>query len=610
MCGVVGYIGRPESADNAVPFLIEGLRRLEYRGYDSAGVATIDGPGIEIVKKRGKVDNLVAVLPESLSGHIGIAHTRWATHGEPSDINAHPHLDAAGSVAVVHNGIIENARELRQWLEGQGTDFVSDTDSEIFAHLIAHHLEGHTPEEAVRRALQHVNGAYGLLVLLRDHPDCLVAARKGSPLLLGIGDGRMYVGSDPQALVRHTQQVVYLDDEEIAVIDADSYRVINLKAESQEKPASLLDVDDLIADKGEHEHYMLKEILEQPNTLRRALRGRLDERFATARLDGLNLAPAELQRFRRVRLLGCGSALIAARYGAHAIETLARVPCEAESAAEFRYRHPVIEPDTLFIVVSQSGETADTLAAVEEIKRKGGTVVGVVNVVGSSIARACHGGIYLHAGAEISVVSTKAFTAMQLCLLLFALHLGRMKDLSPKEGRQLVAALSALPETIEACLADRAEWAAVGESHAGYDQAFFIGRCGAVALAEEGALKLKEVSYIHAEAYAASELKHGPLAMISEDLPTFVILPDDELREKMLSSVSEIRARQGKLVGIVQNPEDASLFDDAVLVPRLHPLVDGITLTIPMQVVAYHAALARGCNIDQPRNLAKSVTVE
>ncbi len=605
MCGVVGYVGR----NQAVPILVEGLHRLEYRGYDSAGIAVQRGGKLAVYKARGRVRDMEARLPARINAHAGIGHTRWATHGAPSDVNAHPHLDGDGRIAIIHNGIVENARELRQRLEAEGVKPVSDTDSELLAHLIAAQ-PATSLVEAVRLALRQVHGAYGLAVLDRERPGELVVARRGSPMVLGIGEKEMFAASDVAALVRHTRQVVYLDDGEIAHLTEDGYRITDLDAGVAEKAPAEIDTTLEEISKENFDHFTIKEISEQGDVVERVLRGRIDERFATARLDGLNLTPKDLLGIRRIKIIGCGSAHIAGRMGACIIEQLARVPCDAEPAAEFRYRNPIIEKDTLYFAVSQSGETYDTLAAVEEIKRKGGTVLGVVNSVGSSIARACGAGVYLHAGAEVAVVSTKTFVATVVVFTLIGLMLGRTRDLSHGEGARLIRSLQGLGEAVRELLGREAEYQRLGESLAQYDNAYFIGRGAGYCLAMEGALKLKEISYIHAEAYPASELKHGPLALISPTTPTVVLVPDDDQCSKNLGSIEEIRARGGPVYAITQVdelPGDAAL---RIRVPECHELLTPILMLIPLQLMAYHAALARGCEVDRPRNLAKSVTVE
>jgi len=605
VCGIVGYVGH----QSAVPILVEGLHRLEYRGYDSAGLAVQGKHGIVVHKRKGKVREMEASLPKRFNGVVGVGHTRWATHGEPNDANAHPHTDASGRIAVVHNGIIENAHELRTQLAARGVVFASDTDTEVLAQLIAS-VETDSLEEAVRTALRAITGTYGIAVMDSRHPQQIVVARNGSAVILGIGDKEMFIASDASALVRHTQQAIYLDDGEIAVVEARGYRVTTLDALPSTKQPIRLELVDEQLSKGAYSHFMLKEIHEQPEAVRSTLRGRLDRRFATARLDGLNLTARELLRFRRIKILGCGSACIAGLLGARMIERLSRIPCDAESAAEFRYRNPVIEDDTLYVAVSQSGETFDTLAAVDEIKRKGGAIVGIVNVVGSTIARACGRGVYLHAGPEIAVVATKTFVATLVAFVLLALHLGRMKDVSAGGGRRLIEALDRLPELLAALIANQDAVATHAKKFAHFTNAYFVGRNEGYAVAMEGALKLKEVSYLHAEAYPASELKHGPLALVSPETLTVVIIPSDDLFEKNIATIEEIRARRGPVLALSQVSRLPVAVDALIVVPQLHELLDPLLMLIPLQLFAYQIAIERGCDIDQPRNLAKSVTVE
>jgi glucosamine--fructose-6-phosphate aminotransferase (isomerizing) len=605
MCGIVGYIGKRDAA----PILIEGLHRLEYRGYDSAGIAVARSGELRLVKCRGRVRELGQLLPERFKGSPGIAHTRWATHGEPSDRNAHPHCDAANRIAVVHNGIIENAAALRARLSAEGVTFRSETDTEVLAHLIAAMPEGPL-EEAVRAALRLVTGTWGLAVLDAARPEAIVVARNGSPVVLGIGEREMFVASDTAALVRHTKSAVHLDDGEIAVVRADGFATATLSGGPTAKiPAEIAWTGEAY-DKGDFAHYMLKEIAEQPEAVRRTLSGRLEERFQTTHLGGIELAARDLLEVRRIKILGCGSAHIAGTLGAHLLETLTRLPAHAEPASEFRYRNPVIEQDTLYIAVSQSGETFDTLAAVQEIKRRGGRVLGIVNVVGSTIARECGRGVYLHAGPEISVVATKTFTCTLVAFALLAIHIGRIRDLSPARGGRLLAALAALPAQIDGIIAREAELASLAGRLLACEHAYFVGRSAGYAVAMEGALKLKEVSYLHAEAYPASELKHGPLALISPQTPTIVVMPRDELFGKNISTVEEIRARRGPVLAVTHPGELPAAVDGAFAVPASEPELDPILLTIPLQLLAYHVALLKGRDIDQPRNLAKSVTVE
>jgi glutamine---fructose-6-phosphate transaminase (isomerizing) len=606
MCGIVGYVGKRDAG----PILMEGLHRLEYRGYDSAGIACARNNKLSIHKAKGKVRELERQLPAQLKGTPGIAHTRWATHGEPSDRNAHPHSDVTGRFAIVHNGIIENAAQLRTKLQAGGVSFQSQTDSEVLAHLIAA-MPADKLEDSVRAALRLVTGTYGLAVLDAQRPESIVVARNGSPVVLGIGDREMFVASDPAALVRHTQSVVHLDDGEIAVVRADGFETSTLDGGATAKTASTITWTDESFDKSGYTHYMRKEIAEQPEAIRRTLSGRLDARFQTTHLGGVEMAARELLEIRRVKILGCGSAYIAGCAGAHLIEQLARIPAHAEQASEFRYRNPVVEQDTLYIAVSQSGETFDTLAAVQEVKRKGGRVLGIVNVVGSTVARECGRGIYLHAGPEIAVVATKTFTSTLVAFALLAIHLGRIRDLSTAQGARLLKALEALPRQVESILAQEQHIAALASEIAKHDDAYFVGRAAGFPVAMEGALKLKEISYLHAEAYPASELKHGPLALISPQTPTVVVMPRDDLFAKNVSTIEEIRARSGPVYVVTQPGEALPVAARGIIeVPKSEPELDALLLNIPLQLLAYHVALAKDRNIDQPRNLAKSVTVE
>jgi glucosamine--fructose-6-phosphate aminotransferase (isomerizing) len=605
MCGIVGYIGKRD----ATPILLEGLHRLEYRGYDSAGIAVVRDGALRTAKCKGRVRDLEQAVPPRFRGSPGIAHTRWATHGEPSDRNAHPHLDTNERIAVIHNGIIENANALRRRLEGEGVVFRSETDTEVLAHLIAA-MPGESLLECVRAALRLVTGTWGLAVLDADRPDSIVVARNGSPVVIGIGEKEMFVASDPSALVRHTKSVVHLDDGEIAEIRADGFSTSTLDGGATEKTPHVITWTNEAFDKGAFTHHMRKEIQEQPDAVRRTLSGRLEPRFQTSRIDGIEMTARELLDVRRIKILGCGSAYIAGLLGAQMIEQLARLPASAEPGSEFRYRNPVIEPDTLYVAVSQSGETFDTLAAVQEIKRKGGRVLGIVNVVGSTIARECGRGIYIHAGPEVAVVSTKTFTCTAVAFALLALHLGRIRDLSTAQGARLIAALNALPEQIEEVLQEERDIAALASQLARAEHAYFVGRAAGYPVAMEGALKLKEVSYLHAEAYPASELKHGPLALIAPETPTLLVLPRDDLFAKNISTAEEIRARRGPVFTVTHAGDLPLQVDGVMRVPKSEPELDPILLGIPLQLLAYHVALARGCDIDKPRNLAKSVTVE
>ena len=609
MCGIVGYVGGQQAA----PLLLEGLGRLEHRGYDSAGIAVLStSKGLKVAKKAGRVRDLEAEMPKRFSGKIGIGHTRWATHGPANDVNAHPHADAAGEVAVVHNGIIDNAAALRAELTGAGVELVSDTDTEVIAHLVARSTAD-TLEGRVSEALGRIEGTYGLAVLHAGFPDRIVVARNGSPLIIGVGDKEMHVASDLAALVRYTTTVVHLGDGEMATLTAGGYTTYREDLVATDRAAKKLDIDPASYDAGDHDSFMHKEMLEQPEAVERVLRGRLDERFGTSHLGGLNMDARDLRAVRRVKILGCGSAYYVGQMGAQLIEELARVPADAEAASEFRYRNPIVEPDTLYVAVSQSGETVDTLLAVQEIHRKGGRCIGLVNVVGSAIARECDGGIYLHAGPEVAVASTKALTTMYVGFALLALQLGRVRDLSIADGKRLVAGLQRLSGDLEKVLALEDELVDVAKRLSQAESMFFVGRVRGYPVAREGAQKLKEVTYRHAEAYQTSELKHGPLALIDKTVPTVAIVPEDELADRNVGALHEIAARGGPLVVITHPNVDLGDVADRVLridVPRNEVELDPILLTVPLQLLAYHAALHLERDIDKPRNLAKSVTVE
>lgn len=606
MCGIVGYVGPREAAG----VLLDGLSRLEYRGYDSAGLAVAHRRKVTVRRTAGRVEDLRALLGEAPPpGRSGVAHTRWATHGEPSEANAHPHTDASGRVAIVHNGIVENADALRAALTARGVVLRSDTDSEALAHLVGEALQGGaaTLADAVRTALAGVEGTYGLAVLDARTPDEIVVARNGSPIVLGIGDGEMVVASDLAAVVRHTQKVVFLDDGEIVTVRADgiegSTRISPTTVDTGSEDYAL----------GGHPDFLAKEIAEQPDAVRRALAGRLDTRFATARLGGLGMDPRELRGVRRVLFLGCGSAYYAGEIGAGLVEQLARIPAAAEPAGEFRHRNPVVDPDCLYVAGSQSGETADTLAAVQELRRKGGRVIGAVNVIGSAISRECGAGVFLHSGPEVSVASTKAVTTMSVTFAMLAVLLGRVRDLSVADGRRLLDGLAALPRHVEAVLSDDAAHgtvAAVARRWAHASSMFFVGRTRASPVAREGAQKLKEISYCHAEAYPASELKHGPLALVTPDMPSVVVVPDDELLAKNVGTIEQIRARGGPVIAVTDAELPAGLADAVLRVPRTEPELAPILFGIPLQLLARHTAVALGRDVDRPRNLAKSVTVE
>ncbi|WP_327349820.1 glutamine--fructose-6-phosphate transaminase (isomerizing) [Streptomyces sp. NBC_01321] len=609
MCGIIGYIGKRDVA----PLLLEGLQRLEYRGYDSAGIvitgkASAGKPAaLKMVKAKGRVRELEARVPKRFTGTTGIAHTRWATHGAPSDENAHPHLDADNKVAVVHNGIIDNASELRAKLVADGVVFLSETDTEVLVHLIAR-AQADTLEEKVREALRSVEGTYGIAVLHADFNDRIVVARNGSPVVLGIGEKEMFVASDVAALVAHTRQVVTLDDGEMATLKADEFRTYTTEGSSTTATPTTVEWEAESYDMGGHDTYMHKEISEQADAVDRVLRGRIDDRFATVHLGGLNLDAREARGVRRIKILGCGTSYHAGQIGAQLIEELARIPADAEPASEFRYRNPVVDPDTLYVAVSQSGETYDVLAAVQELKRKGARVLGVVNVVGSAIAREADGGTYVHAGPEVCVVSTKCFTNTVVAFALLALHLGRIRDLSVADGKRIIEGLRRLPAQISEILANEDEIKKMAAEYADAKSMMFIGRVRGYPVAREASLKLKEVSYIHAEAYPASELKHGPLALIEPAMPTVAIVPDDDLLEKNRAAMEEIKARSGRILAVAHQVQEKA--DHTIVVPKNENELDPILMGIPLQLFAYHTALAMGRDIDKPRNLAKSVTVE
>jgi len=609
MCGIVGYIGpRP-----AARLLLEGLKRLEYRGYDSSGIAIVNGKGLEIVKAAGKISALEQQLNGRLpTGTLGIAHTRWATHGAPTTPNAHPHTDQSGRIAVIHNGIIENASVLRKALEHRGHGFKSDTDTEVLAHLVGEFYRGNL-EEAVAAALRDVDGAYGLAFVSADEPDVLVAARKGSPLLVGVGDNEWFVASDASPLLQYTRSVIYLDDGEMAVLTRDGYRIRNLETAKIDKPVDHIEWDLATIERGGYPHFMLKEICEQPESLRNTLRGHLLEDEGTARVTGLNLSDEELKQVQRIIITACGTSWHSGLIGEYMLEEMARIPVEVEYASEFRYRNPVVDPKTLVIGISQSGETADTLAAIREAKRRGARTIGVVNVVGSTIAREVDGGIYLHAGPEVGVASTKAFTSQVAALALISLRIARLRNFSILQGRQFIQALSRLPDQMADILARSAEIEHLADRFLGLTHnALYLGRGVNFPVALEGALKLKEISYIHAEGYPAAEMKHGPIALIDENMPVVFIAPKDAVHSKIVSNIEEVKARGGKVIALV-NSGDAEierLADATFTIPETLDVLTPILTSIPLQLLSYYVAVRRGCNVDQPRNLAKSVTVE
>ena len=608
MCGIVGYVGHRI----ATPVLVEGLKRLEYRGYDSAGVAIMNGKGVETRKAAGKIARLEAVVAANPSnGTLGIAHTRWATHGPPTEINAHPHMSQDNTIAVVHNGIIENATVLKASLEARGYVFRSDTDSEVLAHLIEVAYAGNL-EAAVIEALRQVEGAYGIAVISSNEKDKIVAARKGSPLLIGLGDNEFYVASDASAILAHTREVVYLDDGDVAVITRDGYKVLDLDSTARTKPVSRIDWDLTQIERGGYAHFMLKEIFEQPTTVENTMRGRLILEEGFSKLGGLNIPREDLLKIDNIVITACGTSWHSALIGELMIEELCRIPVEVEYASEFRYRNPIITPNTLCIVISQSGETADTLAAMREAKRRGARTLGIVNVVGSTIAREDDGGIYVHAGPEIGVASTKAFTSQVVALALFTLKLARLRNLSVERGRAIAQALADLPAQIQSILDRAEEIEELAEEFKRAQNFLYLGRGYNFPAALEGALKLKEISYIHAEGYPAAEMKHGPIALIDEMMPVVVIAPHDAVFDKITSNIQEVKARKGKIIAITTRAEPAlaGLLDYEFRIPETVDLLTPVLAAVPLQLLAYYIAVKRGCNVDQPRNLAKSVTVE
>ena len=619
MCGIVGYVGNKQAG----PILLDGLRRLEYRGYDSAGLAVLNGSALQLRKKQGKIDQGLAphLRQEPVQGQLGIGHTRWATHGAPSDTNSHPHLDQAGRIALVHNGVIENCDSLRQQLAAAGHTFRSETDTEVLAHLVgacyaqlatASDKTNERLVKAVAAALKKVVGAYGIAVISLDCPGFLVGARRGSPLILGVGRDEHFLASDANALVSHTRQVVYLNEGDLVAISADQFEVTSAEARLEKVAISRIEYSAEAADRGGFAHYMLKEIFEQPATVTNALRGRIDAPESTAKFGGLNMSIAELRAVDRIVLTACGTSWHAALVGEYVLEELAHLPVEVGYASEFRYRNAPLEKNTLVVAITQSGETADTLAGLREAKRRGHKVLAICNVVGSTIAREADGGIYLHAGPEIGVASTKAFTSQVTVLTLFALLMARIRSLPPRDGAKLLRSLEAIPNQIQTILDEAAAVQTVARKFAQARNFFFLGRQYGFPAALEGALKLKEISYIHAEGYPAAEMKHGPIALIDEQTPTVVIIPSDSMYEKTLSNLEVVRARKGPIIAVATrgNPTITQQANEVLWIPEtVEPLAPLLTV-VPLQLFAYYIAVERGCEVDMPRNLAKSVTVE
>jgi glucosamine--fructose-6-phosphate aminotransferase (isomerizing) len=608
MCGIIGYIGHEKTVNR----LLEGLKRLEYRGYDSAGLCLLNGSELWVRKSVGRVADLAAIIDEAPLGTVGIAHTRWATHGGITKENAHPHLNAQHTIAVVHNGIIENMTALKEQLTSEGAVFLSETDTEILPHLIGKYYTG-DPLAAVRAALAQIQGTYGIAVIFQDHPDIIVAARHGSPLVIGLGDGETVLASDPQAIVELTRRVVYLDDREIAVISANNVDVQRLSGGSVDSNVTVLDDDSYgVAELDGFPHFMLKEIHEQPESIRRCLRGRVQVDEGNAKLGGFTMSPRDLIAIQRVTAIGCGTSYHAGMTGAMAIEALARIPSTATIASEFRYKNPVILRDALFLAVSQSGETMDTLGAVQEVMVKGGEVMGVVNVVGSTIARKCGRGVYLHSGPEIAVASTKAFTSQVTALLIFTLMIARTRNLSRAAGKRMSEELMAIPDSVAKYLANPGPIEEVVKAIVDARYVQFLGRGFSYPVALEGALKLKEIAYVPCEGYPAGEMKHGPIAMLEKGTPVIFIAPRDSQREKAISNMREVKARGALLVVIhtVGDTEIENEADIAIAIPECADYASPLLSVLPLQLLAYQVGVALERDIDKPRNLAKSVTVE
>ncbi|TDI99495.1 MAG: glutamine--fructose-6-phosphate transaminase (isomerizing) [Caldithrix sp.] len=610
MCGIVGYIGNKD----ATPILLEGLKRLEYRGYDSAGVAVLTNGKITVEKQPGKISALEQSLAQNaLSGKLGIAHTRWATHGVPNQINAHPHTDTTGRIALIHNGIIENYQTIKTKLESNGYKFSTDTDTEALVNLIAEYYQnGSSLEEAVRAALSQVEGTYGIAVISRDEPDTLIAARRGSPLVVGMGDNEYFVASDVSAIINHTKDVTYLDDNEIAIITRDKVTIKTIDNLEVDKKIEKIAFDLDKIEKSGYDHFMLKEIMEQPQTIEDAMRGRLLSEEGTARLGGIRHEMESLLYAPQILLSACGTSWHASLIGEYMLEEFARTPVEVEYASEFRYRDPIIERGAVMFVISQSGETADTLAAMKEAKRKGAKVFGICNVVGSTIARESDAGIYLHAGPEIGVASTKAFTSQVMVLSLLSLLMARMRNLGASKGIDIVNEMKALPKKVEKILQTHELIKEIAKEYHQSQNFLYLGRGYNFPVALEGALKLKEISYIHAEGYPAAEMKHGPIALIDENMPVVFIATKDSTYEKITSNIEEVKARSGRIIAIATEGDEeiSKRADHVIYIPPTLEFLTPILTIIPLQLLAYYIAILRGCDVDQPRNLAKSVTVE
>jgi glutamine---fructose-6-phosphate transaminase (isomerizing) len=610
MCGIIGYIG-----DNpAMPILIEGLKRLEYRGYDSAGVALMENGSLTVEKTKGKISQLERLVNgKAWKGTVGMAHTRWATHGEPNTENAHPHTDCTGEIAVIHNGIIENYSAIKQRLVKEGHAFTTQTDTEVIAHLVEKFFTaGTTLEEAVRKTVAQLEGTYGLVIMSKREPDKIIGVRNGSPLIVGVSNGENFLASDVSAILKHTQKVIYLDDHEMVTVWRDRFHTKTVENVTTNKEIHSVDWDLEMIEKGGFDHFMLKEINEQPETITNAMRGRLVYDEGIAKLGGLNVTDQDLREIRRIMILGCGTSWHAGLIGEYIIEEHARIPVEVEYASEFRYRNPIIDPGTLTLAISQSGETIDTLEAMREAKRRGSRVLGISNVVGSTIARESDGGVYIHAGPEIGVASTKAFTSQITVLSLLALLLGRLRVMSKREGQEQIEHLQKLPSQVQKILDQDAQILEIARGYCNDTNFLYLGRGANFPVALEGALKLKEISYIHAEGYPAAEMKHGPIALIDKNMPVVVICPKDNAYHKILGNIAEVKARRGRIIVICNEGDDevAEMADHVIMIPQTLDFLYPILTVLPLQLLAYHIAVLRGCDVDQPRNLAKSVTVE
>ena len=624
MCGIVGYVGPRVAQD----FLLEGLRRLEYRGYDSAGTATLTADNdLKITKSVGRIASLAKEIADDPSDSgIGIGHTRWATHGAATISNAHPHIGGERILAIAHNGVIENFAELRTQLKQKGYEFVSETDTEVVAHLLADSLKEKLAAQdkggakvskadvvlAIKASMAQMHGTFGLAIILRQWPDSIFAARLGSPLVIGVGDGEHFLASDAQPLVGFTDRIVYLADNQVAVLTSDKLEVSHRDAGAVAHMVKALDVESNQVEKGDYSHYMLKEIFEQPESLRNTMRGRLNEDDATAVFGGLNLTPQDLRQVRRIVFTACGTSWHSSLFGEYLIEEIAQIPVEVEYASELRYRNPPMDDKTLIFAITQSGETADTLAALREMKRKGHQTLAICNVVGSSIAQEANGGIYLHAGPEIGVASTKAYSSQCLALVLLALHLGRQRNLSYSKGREIIENIKKLPGHVEKALTTNEAVKKVAEKYQKFDNFLYLGRHYNFPTALEGALKLKEISYIHAEGYPAAEMKHGPIALVDEKTPSVFVMPHGFIYDKVMSNLEEIKARGGPVIAIAAEGDEriGEVADDVIYIPKVMSYLQPIVAQVPLQLLSYHIAVLRGCDVDKPRNLAKSVTVE